>query len=225
MAFQGEIGSAFLKSSVDLLVHKFSSPEVQRFFQRQKLPEGRLFKLTNSLNSVDSMLLVAEGKQTTKKGVKDWLDEVQHVVHEAEDLLDVIFCQARGSKLEPGYFNNEDKIINSLNDILERLGELEKRAHTLCLIECLKRRLPCSSFMEVEFGTEFLRSTIVLLVQQLSSPIEFQGSFRSQILNEGLSEKFKEPLNTIKTMLPEAETKQITNEDVKSWLQHATDAV
>ncbi|KAG5227415.1 disease resistance RPP13 protein [Salix suchowensis] len=225
MAFQGEIGSAFLKSSVDLLVHKFSSPEVQRFFQRQKLPEGRLFKLTNSLNSVDSMLLVAEGKQTTKEGVKDWLDEVQHVVHEAEDLLDVIFCQARGSKLEPGYFNNEDKIINSLNDILERLGELEKRAHTLCLIECLKRRLPCSSFMEVEFGTEFLRSTIVLLVQQLSSPIEFRGSFRSQILIEGLSEKFKEPLNTIKTMLPEAETKQITNEDVKSWLQHATDAV
>ncbi|KAJ6752655.1 DISEASE RESISTANCE RPP13-LIKE PROTEIN 1-RELATED [Salix koriyanagi] len=171
-----EIGSAFLKSSVDLLVHKFSSPEVQRFFQRQKLPEGRLFKLTNSLNSVDSMLLVAEGKQTTKEGVKDWLDEVQHVVHEAEDLLDVIFCQARGSKLEPGYFNNEDKIINNLNDILERLGELEKRAHTLCLIECLKRRLPCSSFMEVEFGTEFLRSTIVLLVQQLSSPIEFRDA-------------------------------------------------
>ncbi|KAB5513694.1 hypothetical protein DKX38_027600 [Salix brachista] len=107
MAFQGEIESAFLKSSVDLLVHKFSSPEVQR------------------------ILLDAEGKQTTKEGVKDWLDEVQHVVHEAEDLLDVIFCQARGSKLEPGYFNNEEKIINSLNDILERLGELEKRAHTL----------------------------------------------------------------------------------------------
>ncbi|KAJ6421694.1 hypothetical protein OIU84_028972 [Salix udensis] len=227
MAFQGEIGSAFLKSSVDLLVHKFSSPEVQRFFQRQKLPEGRRlpFKLTDSLKSVDSMLLVAEGKQTTKEGVKDWLDEVQHVVHEAEDLLDVIFCQARGSKLEPGYFNNEEKIISSLNDILERLGGLEKRAHTLCLIKCPKRRLPCSSLMEVEFGAEFLRSTIVLLVQQLGSPIEFRGSFRSQILNEGLSEKFKEPLNAIKTMLPEAETKQITNEDVKSWLQHATDAV
>uniref|UniRef100_A0A6N2LTG2 NB-ARC domain-containing protein n=1 Tax=Salix viminalis TaxID=40686 RepID=A0A6N2LTG2_SALVM len=200
--FKVRLDQRFSKVLLIFWSNKFSSPEVQRFFQRQKLPEGRRlsFKLTNSLKSVDSMLLVVEGKQTTKEGVKDWLDEVQHVVHEAEDLLD-------------------------LDDILERLRGLEKRAHTLCLIKCPKRRLPCSSLMEVEFGAEFLRSTIVLLVQQLGSPIEFRGSFRSQILNEGLSEKFKEPLNAIKIMLPKAETKQITNEDVKSWLQHATDAV
>ncbi|XP_024444308.2 putative disease resistance protein At3g14460 isoform X2 [Populus trichocarpa] len=226
MAFLGEIGSAFLKSAVDLLVHKFNSPEVQRFFQRQKLLEGRLpFKLTTSLKSVNSILLDAERKQTTKEGVKDWLDDVQHVVHEAEDLVDVISCQARGSKLKPGYFNTEDEIINNLKDILERLRGLEERARTLCLIKSFKGSLPCLSFVEAEFGSEFLSSTIVLLVQQLGSPIEFRGSFRRQILIEGLFEKLKEPLNTIKIMLPEAETKQITNEDVKNWLQQATDAV
>jgi hypothetical protein len=223
MAFLGEIGSAFLKSAVDLLVDKFSSPEVELFFQRQKLLEGRLpFELTKSLKSVNSKLLDAERKQTTKEGVKDWLDDVQHVVHEAEDLSDVIFCQARGSKLKHCYFDTElDEIINNLKDILERLRGLEERAHKLCLIKSLMGSLPC----EAGFGSGFLRSTIVRLVQQLGSPIEFQGSFRRQILNEGFFEKFKEPLNTIKMMLPEAETKQITDEDVKNWLQQATDAV
>ncbi|KAJ6861724.1 hypothetical protein NC651_037712 [Populus alba x Populus x berolinensis] len=215
MAFLGEIGSAFLKSAVDLVVDKFSSPEVQLFLQRQL--EGRLpSELKKSLESVNSMLLDAERKQTTEEGVKDWLDDVQHVVHEAEDLLDEIFCQARASKLKTGYFNTEpDAIKKNLKDIFERLGRLEKRARTLCLIKSFMGSLPC----EAKFEPGFLSSAIVHMVRRLDFLI------RRQILNKGIFEKLNEALITIKIMLPEAETKQIINEDVKNWLQQATGAV
>ncbi|XP_061947727.1 putative disease resistance RPP13-like protein 1 [Populus nigra] len=221
MAFLGEIGSAFLKSAVDLVVDKFSSPEVQLFFQRQL--EGRLpSELKKSLESVNSMLLDAERKQTTEEGVKDWLNEVQHVVHEVEDLLDEIFCQARGSKLKTGYFNTEpDEIINKLKDIFEKLKRFEERARTLCLIKSFMGSLPC----EAKFEPGFLSSAIFLMLRRLGFLIEFRFSFRRQLLNEGIFEKLKEALITIKIMLPEAETKQITNEDVKNWLQQATGAV
>ncbi|KAG6743374.1 hypothetical protein POTOM_054328 [Populus tomentosa] len=215
MAFLGEIGSAFLKSAVDLVVDKFSSSEVQLFFERQL--EGRLpSELKKSLESVNSMLLDAERKQTTEKGVKDWLDDVQHVVHEAEDLLDEIFCQARGSKLKPGYFNTEpDAIKNNLIGIFKRLRRLEERARTLCLIKSFMGSLPC----EAKFEPVFLNRAIGHMVRLLDFLI------LSQILNKGIFEKLNEALNAIKIMLPEAETKQITNEDVKNWLQQATGAV
>ncbi|XP_059652593.1 putative disease resistance RPP13-like protein 1 [Cornus florida] len=94
------VGGAFLSASLQVLFDRLASREFISFFSKQRLDDGLIEKLRRTLLVLQAVLDDAEDKQITNKHVKDWLDELQHVVYQAEDLLEEIATKALRNKLE-----------------------------------------------------------------------------------------------------------------------------
>lgn len=73
--------------------------------------------------------------------------------------------------------------------------------------------------------TEALLSASVELLLDKFVSGEFVDFFRRKKLDDSLLEKLKSTLLSLKPVLNDAEEKQITNPDVKEWLDHLRDAV
>ncbi|XP_059653642.1 putative disease resistance RPP13-like protein 1 isoform X2 [Cornus florida] len=93
------VGGAFLSASLQVLFDRLASRELIDFFTKQKFDDGLINKLKVTLMALQAVLDDAEDKQITNKNVKDWLDELQHFVYHAEDLLDEIATKALKNKL------------------------------------------------------------------------------------------------------------------------------
>ena len=61
---------------------------VVNYFMERKLNDESLQKLKMFLLSANAVLVDAEEKQITNPAVKEWLDELNDAVHDAEDLFD-----------------------------------------------------------------------------------------------------------------------------------------
>ncbi|XP_059654523.1 putative disease resistance RPP13-like protein 1 [Cornus florida] len=94
------VGGAFLSAFLQVLFDRLASPELIRIFSKQKLDDGLRKKLKTTLLALQAVLDDAEDKQITNKSVKAWLDELQHVIHQADDLLDEITTKAFRDSLE-----------------------------------------------------------------------------------------------------------------------------
>ncbi|XP_059652688.1 putative disease resistance RPP13-like protein 1 [Cornus florida] len=91
---------ALLSASFDVLLDRLASPEFKSFFSKQKFDDGLRSNMKTKLLALQVVLDDAEDKQITNPAVKAWLDEVQHVVYQADDLLDEIATKALRHKLE-----------------------------------------------------------------------------------------------------------------------------
>ncbi|ESR44764.1 hypothetical protein CICLE_v10003496mg [Citrus x clementina] len=91
------IGEAILTASVDLLVSKLASEGI-RLFARQEQIQADLKKWKNMLVMIKAVLADAEEKKTDQS-VKLWLDELQNLAFDVEDLLDEFQTEAFRRKL------------------------------------------------------------------------------------------------------------------------------
>ncbi|GLT65935.1 hypothetical protein SLA2020_383350 [Shorea laevis] len=116
-----------------------------------------LARLQNLLNTIQGVLLDAEGKQESNPAIKDWLRDLQDVAYDAEDVLDEYAyhnLQCKALLEESAYDNLQHKVETGvqkliqvcispffylkmacqIKEINERLGDLIARSSLLNLM-------------------------------------------------------------------------------------------
>ncbi|CAL9004684.1 unnamed protein product [Prunus brigantina] len=162
------VGEAFLSASVQVLCDKIGSREFRDLFRGKKLDESLVKKLKITLLSLNAMLNDAEEKQFTNTYVKEWLDELQDAVFDADDLLDEINAEVLQCKVEAEYRTVKTQVWNflstSLNpfyqgmngriqELFDRLEHLAKQKDVLGLREGVvggkvSQRTPTTSLVD-----------------------------------------------------------------------------
>ncbi|PRQ32395.1 putative P-loop containing nucleoside triphosphate hydrolase, leucine-rich repeat domain, L [Rosa chinensis] len=108
------VGGAFLSSALAVLFDRMASRPVLDFIRGKKNAAGLLHKLKIKLLSVNKLLDDAEEKQLRNSRVREWLNELKHVLYHADDLLDEIKTEALRCKME-----QEDSGSSSTNQVLK----------------------------------------------------------------------------------------------------------
>ncbi|GAU14486.1 hypothetical protein TSUD_250260 [Trifolium subterraneum] len=145
------VAGAFLSSSFQVIFEKLASLDIRDYFGGNKL-DDLVKELDIKLNSINHVLEEAEIKQYQNVHVKKWLDELKHVVYEADQILDEIATDAMLKKMktesEPvitsvlGFFSvlTTNPFESRINEILEKLELLADQTKRLGLEDG-----PCAS--------------------------------------------------------------------------------
>ncbi|GFY92170.1 NB-ARC domain-containing disease resistance protein [Actinidia rufa] len=143
------VGGAFLSATLQVLFDRLASPEVVNFFRGPKRKDGDklLQKLKLSLRGMNPVLEDAERKQITDQSVQEWLDELKHVVYQADDLVDEIATEALRLKVESQYKSG----LNQIEEVVDSLEYFAKQKDVLGLKEVASQRcshrLPSTSLV------------------------------------------------------------------------------
>ncbi|KAL9427060.1 hypothetical protein AB3S75_033782 [Citrus x aurantiifolia] len=81
------IGEVVLSASVELLIKKLASQGLE-LFTRHKKSKADFFKWKGMLEMIQAVLADAEDRQTREKPVKMWLDNLQNLAYDVQDVLD-----------------------------------------------------------------------------------------------------------------------------------------
>jgi len=175
----GMLLSPFLKA----VYERVASGKFLDFF-RGKLSDTLLKKLKMAMLPVNAVLEDAEDKQFTNPAVKQWLDELKDVIHEAEDVLDRIATKDLQRKLDAEFQTTAlkvpispistskfvNKIEGKIKEVVERLEELAKDIDRIGLREGgggkPLERLPTTSLVEESdiFGRHDDKKAIINLL-------------------------------------------------------------
>ncbi|KAH9782667.1 putative disease resistance protein [Citrus sinensis] len=94
------VGEILLNAFLEVLFDRLASRNLLRFVrQLQGGVDSELKKWEKKLKMIQAVLCDAEEKQLTDEAVKMWLDELQDLAYDAEDILDEFATQALESKL------------------------------------------------------------------------------------------------------------------------------
>ncbi|GAU20901.1 hypothetical protein TSUD_120930 [Trifolium subterraneum] len=93
------VAGAFLTSFFQVIFDRLASVDIIDYFGGNKL-DDLVQQLDIKLNSIKHVLEEAEIKQYQITDVKKWLDEVKHVVYEADQILDEIATDAMLKKMK-----------------------------------------------------------------------------------------------------------------------------
>ncbi|KAM4082217.1 hypothetical protein ACJW30_11G154500 [Castanea mollissima] len=89
------VGGALLSAFLQVVFDRLASRDFRDFLKGRKDIDGSLKKLKMLLRSADVVLAYAEDNQYTTPAVKEWLDELQDAVYDADDLLDEIALRCK----------------------------------------------------------------------------------------------------------------------------------
>ncbi|XP_045819769.1 putative disease resistance RPP13-like protein 1 [Trifolium pratense] len=92
------VAGAFLSSSFQVIFDKLASVDIRYYFGGNKL-DDLVKELDIKLNSINHVLEEAEIKQYQNTHVKKWLDELKHVLYDADQILDEIATDAMLNKM------------------------------------------------------------------------------------------------------------------------------
>nr|POE75207.1 putative disease resistance rpp13-like protein 1 [Quercus suber] len=92
------IGEAALSAFFEVLFKKLASSDLLKIIQQEQL-DAELKKWKTSLSKIRAVLDDAEEKQMTSRLVKIWLDELQDLAYDADDILDEFANEALRRKL------------------------------------------------------------------------------------------------------------------------------
>ncbi|GMN56511.1 hypothetical protein TIFTF001_025627 [Ficus carica] len=139
------VSEPYLSAVFEKLFESLSSGELVNFFRGKKSLHEQLRKLNEKLSIARSMLYDAEERQISQPDVKEWLDELKHVVLKADDLVEDINDEARSkreresgsriSMLLKSFFSSftefdrtvqgeTTQILNDLDDLLDKTVDL-----------------------------------------------------------------------------------------------------
>ena len=145
------VAGAFLQSSFQVIFEKLASVDIRDYFGRNNV-DDLVKELHIALNSINLVLDEAEIKQYQNKYVKNWLDDLKHVVYEADQLLDEISTDAILNKMKAEFESLTTNLLglvsalttnpfeSRLNEQLDKLELLAKQKKKLGLGEG-----PCAS--------------------------------------------------------------------------------
>ena len=117
------MGGAFLSASLQVLFDRLASREVVNFVRGQRFTPELLKKMEITLLTVYTVLNDAEVKQIANPQVTKWVEELKHVVYEAEDLLDEIATEALRCKMESDSQTSATQVWSIISTSLDSFGE------------------------------------------------------------------------------------------------------
>ena len=94
------IGEAALSAFFGKLFDNLTSVDLLKFFQQEKV-DADLKRWRTTLMKIHAVLDDAEEKQMTSKLVKIWLDELEDLAYDVDDILDEFATEALRRKLNP----------------------------------------------------------------------------------------------------------------------------
>ncbi|KAF3968476.1 hypothetical protein CMV_007631 [Castanea mollissima] len=94
------IGDAALSAFFGKLFEKLTSDDLLKFFQQEKV-DADLKRWRTTLMKIHAVLDDAEEKQMTNRLVKIWLDELEDLAYDVDDILDEFATEALGRELNP----------------------------------------------------------------------------------------------------------------------------
>ncbi|KAL5737326.1 hypothetical protein ACOSP7_030087 [Xanthoceras sorbifolium] len=89
----------FLSAVLPVLFEKLTSPQLLKFATQEGV-RSKLKKWEKTLKMIEALLIDAEEKQLKNGAVKIWLDELQDLAYDAEDILDEYATEALSRKLK-----------------------------------------------------------------------------------------------------------------------------
>uniref|UniRef100_A0A2N9GS73 NB-ARC domain-containing protein n=1 Tax=Fagus sylvatica TaxID=28930 RepID=A0A2N9GS73_FAGSY len=92
------IGEAALSAFFQVMFDKLTSPDLLKIFKQEQV-DADLKKWKTMLPMICAVLDDAEEKQVTSKFVKKWLDELEDLAYDADDILDEFATEALRCKL------------------------------------------------------------------------------------------------------------------------------
>ena len=125
------VGGAFLSAFLQVAFDRLASREVVDCLKGRKPIDGLLHRLKIEMISADVILIDAEEKRITNPAVKEWLDELQDAVYDADNILDEIAYEAFHCELEAESQASTSKVCtfstSELENILERLKAITEK--------------------------------------------------------------------------------------------------
>ncbi|GFZ02578.1 hypothetical protein Acr_15g0011860 [Actinidia rufa] len=92
------IGEIFLAASITLLFDKLASGELWKFARREGI-HTELEKWRRMLGEIEAVLADAEEKQITETGIQMWLEYLEDLAYDLDDVIDEIATEALRRKL------------------------------------------------------------------------------------------------------------------------------
>ncbi|XP_057513355.1 putative disease resistance RPP13-like protein 1 [Actinidia eriantha] len=92
------VGEIFLAAFITLLFEKLGSGELRNFARREGIHTA-LKKWTRMLEEIEAVLADAEEKQITERGIQMWLEDLEDLAYDLDDVLDDIATEALRRKL------------------------------------------------------------------------------------------------------------------------------
>ena len=89
------VGGAFLSAFLQVAFDRLASRDFRDFLNGRKDIDRSLKKLKMLLRSANAVLVDAEDNQYTNPDVKEWLEDLQDAVYDADDLLDEIAMRCK----------------------------------------------------------------------------------------------------------------------------------
>ncbi|GAB4841527.1 hypothetical protein Ancab_022243 [Ancistrocladus abbreviatus] len=169
------IGETLVSYTFERLLDRIANSSVViDFFSRGGLDKAFHEKFKTTLCEVHALLIDAEGKQFTNSKMKEWLDRLQEVSRDAEEVLKEITeleASRRSEEPEPRwkkikvwrYFSNSDdarwKIVASkLTSIHQKL---EHMANQKIASDLIKRSVPLSEESQLRWTTSLVEEANV----------------------------------------------------------------
>ncbi|XP_030967754.1 putative disease resistance RPP13-like protein 1 isoform X1 [Quercus lobata] len=131
------VAGAALSAFFDKLFDKFSSSDLLKTFRKENF-DADLKKWESMLLKIQLVLDDAEEKQLTSRLVKIWLDELEDLAYDVDDILDEFATEALRRQLNPEPKSDFVKQMRSkiegidrrLQEIVEEKKDLELRENT-----------------------------------------------------------------------------------------------
>ncbi|KAL2514469.1 putative disease resistance RPP13-like protein 1 [Forsythia ovata] len=153
------IGEVFLGAFVTVLLERLASRELLKFLRPLGI-DAQLKKWRRTLLMIKAVLTDAENKQTRNEAVKEWLNDLEDLAYDLDDLVDKLNTEAlqrklmetdeestsQVQKLFSTFSNNfsirdfisESGINSELQEINERLEDLAQQISMLSLVMNVK---------------------------------------------------------------------------------------
>ncbi|XP_030965414.1 putative disease resistance RPP13-like protein 1 [Quercus lobata] len=182
------IGEAALSAFFDKLFDNLTSCDLLKFFQEERV-DADLKRWRTTLMKIRAVLDDAEEKQMTNRLVKIWLDELEDLAYDVDDILDEFATEALGRKLNPEPSTSKvrkivdacigsnrsfatsmrskiEEIDTRLQNIVTDKKDLELRENTGGTTRTTRSRLPTTSLVNEGrvYGREEDKKAIVKLL-------------------------------------------------------------
>ncbi|XP_059445018.1 putative disease resistance RPP13-like protein 1 isoform X2 [Corylus avellana] len=132
-----------LSPILQVFFKRMASGEFVDFFEGQKLCDKLLKELKIQLMSVNAVLEDAEEQRFTRPDVKEWLDKLEDVMCDAEEICDEIATKDLRQKLDAEFGTFGSKVRNLISTYRFVKNVERKINYAVHILECLARQLGC----------------------------------------------------------------------------------